>query len=42
MLDDRQFIGAAQLVQSQGDRSPGKSGEVFSLAVSAHFTPFLH
>ncbi len=42
MVDDRQFIGAARLVRSQGDRLLGKSGEVFSLAVSANFTPFRH
>lgn len=42
MVEDRQFIRAAQLGQSPGNRSLGKSGEVFSLAVSSNFTPFRH
>jgi len=42
MVDNRQLVGAAQLVQSQGDGALGNSGEVFSLAVSARFTRFRH
>ena len=39
MVEDRQFIRAAQLAQS---RSLGKAGEVFSLAVSSNFAAFRH
>jgi len=40
MVEDRQFVRAAKLAQSQGNRSLGESGEMFSLVISSNFTSF--